>query len=71
MNSSSGETGAEEDKESDKCQLFIMTAKMVGKRHYSGAMNDKEMVYLVREPSNPYDRNAIKVESINHQQGDN
>lgn len=55
--------------DNDKCQLFILKGKVVGKRYYSGSMNDREMVYLVREPENPYDRNAIKVESITHQQG--
>jgi hypothetical protein len=48
--------------------LFRFQAKIVGKRFYNEILNDGELVYLVREPNNPYDRNAIKVESINHQQ---
>lgn len=48
--------------------LFRLQAKIVGKRFYKEILNDGELVYLVREPNNPYDRNAIKVESINHQQ---
>lgn len=49
-------------------ELFRFQAKIVGKRFYKEKLNDGELVYLVREPNNPWDSNAIKVESINHQQ---
>ena len=49
-------------------QLFRLNASIVGKRHYSGSINQGEVVKLVREPNNPYDRNAIKVMTTGHQQ---
>eukprot|EP00899_Mesostigma_viride_P021906 jgi/Mesvir1/29717/Mv00949-RA.2 len=38
--------------------------KIVGIQYYTGTVNNKEMVNLVREPQNPYDRNAIRVDNI-------
>ncbi|XP_061780443.1 helicase-like transcription factor isoform X1 [Nerophis lumbriciformis] len=37
---------------------------VVGLRYYSGVVNQGEMVGLVREPQNPYDRNAVMVANI-------
>lgn len=48
--------------------LFRLQATIVGKRFYEDKLHDGELVYLVREPENPYDRNAIKVTTVNHQQ---
>lgn len=42
------------ESEQEKVQLFRLTTSIVGKRYYSGRMNDGEIVYLVREPRNPY-----------------
>jgi SWI/SNF-related matrix-associated actin-dependent regulator of chromatin subfamily A3 len=47
------------------CKLY---SNIVGKRFYTEPLHDGEIIYLVREPRNPYDSNAIKVESRNHQQ---
>jgi SWI/SNF-related matrix-associated actin-dependent regulator of chromatin subfamily A3 len=49
-------------------QICKVYSNIVGKRFYNETLNDAEIVYLVREPRNPYDSNAIKVESRNHQQ---
>ncbi|XP_012731197.2 helicase-like transcription factor isoform X2 [Fundulus heteroclitus] len=37
---------------------------VVGLRYYSGVVNRGEMVGLVREPQNPYDRNAVMVTNV-------
>ena len=65
--SQTSECGADNSTDDNRL-AFRMNAQVVGKRFYSGKMNDNEMVHLVREPTNPYDRNAIKVLSITHQQ---
>ncbi|XP_041482549.1 helicase-like transcription factor isoform X2 [Lytechinus variegatus] len=41
---------------------------IVGLQYYSGTVNTNEMVSLVREPTNRYDKNAVKVENIWGQQ---
>lgn len=33
-----------------------------------GVAHQGEFVDLVREPNNPYDRNAIRVDNLSHQQ---
>ncbi|KAI0838894.1 SNF2 family N-terminal domain-containing protein [Hypoxylon sp. FL0890] len=38
--------------------------KIVGVRYYNGVVNPGEKVLLRREPSNPYDRNAIRVDNV-------
>ena len=39
-------------------------ADIVGIRYYKGRVNSREMVSLQREPHNPYDCNAIRVNNI-------
>lgn len=41
---------------------------IVGVQYYNGIVSRKEQVSLVREPNNPYDRNAIRVENIRGEQ---
>ncbi|VTJ65760.1 Hypothetical predicted protein [Marmota monax] len=41
---------------------------VVGLRYYTGVVNNNEMVALQREPNNPYDKNAIKVNNVNGNQ---
>ena len=53
--------------EDEELQLFSMYSQIVGKRFYSGKFNPNEIIYLEREPRNPYDGNAIKVLSITKQ----
>jgi hypothetical protein len=62
------EAEAEAEAEDQTRELFRLTGTVVGKRYYAGAMHSGEMVLLVREPSNPYDRNAIKVTTVSGQQ---
>ncbi|XP_048844341.1 helicase-like transcription factor isoform X3 [Brienomyrus brachyistius] len=37
---------------------------VVGLRYYTGVVNKGEMISLVREPHNPYDRNAVMVANV-------
>ena len=56
------------EQEDNEVQLFKINTTIVGKRYYSGSINQGEEVVLEREPKNPYDRNAIKVLTIDGQQ---
>lgn len=38
--------------------------KVVGVRFYNGVISSGEVVLLKREPSNPYDSNAIRVDNV-------
>lgn len=38
------------------------------RRYYNGKVNNNEMVSLRREPTNRYDRNAIRVDNVFGQQ---
>lgn len=41
--------------------IGFVLANIVGLQYYSGQINGREMVGLIREPLNPHDKNAIKV----------
>lgn len=58
----------EEDENANKYLLGIVEVNVVGLQYYSGRVSDQEMVRLIREPHNPYDRNAIQVMNILGQQ---
>lgn len=46
-------------------QLYGTTDnKIVGCRYYNGIVSPGELVVLRREPSNPYDRNAVRVDNV-------
>ncbi|XP_071999196.1 helicase-like transcription factor isoform X1 [Engystomops pustulosus] len=67
MSSADDSTSAEEDM--DSLVLFgMMKGSVVGLRYYAGVVNNNEMVALQREPNNPYDRNAVKVNNVNGEQ---
>ncbi|XP_029106153.1 helicase-like transcription factor isoform X2 [Scleropages formosus] len=54
---------AEEEQEGHV--LFgTLQGSVVGLRYYTGVVNKGEMVSLVREPQNPYDRNAVMVTNV-------
>jgi SWI/SNF-related matrix-associated actin-dependent regulator of chromatin subfamily A3 len=46
----------------------VLDTKIVGCRFYNGYVTIGEMVMLQREPSNPYDNNAIKVLNVRGEQ---
>ncbi|XP_061700435.1 helicase-like transcription factor isoform X2 [Syngnathoides biaculeatus] len=52
----------------DVVRLGHMQGTVVGLRYYSGVVNQGEMVSLVREPQNVFDRNAIMVANVNGSQ---
>ncbi|KAL3910186.1 MAG: hypothetical protein SGILL_007793, partial [Bacillariaceae sp.] len=47
--------------------LATLTFTIVGMRYYNGVAHANEYVSLEREPHNPYDRNAIRVDSMQHE----
>ncbi|XP_054652675.1 helicase-like transcription factor isoform X2 [Dunckerocampus dactyliophorus] len=56
---------ASEEPDADGNVLFgQIQGTVVGLKYYSGVVNQGEMVGLVREPHNPYDRNAVMVANI-------
>lgn len=57
----------EEPEEEEEEQLFLGTVNfsIVGIRYYTGQAHPGEYVFLRREPNNPYDRNAIRVDNMN------
>ncbi|XP_075617925.1 helicase-like transcription factor isoform X2 [Balearica regulorum gibbericeps] len=60
-------SGTEED--TDSAILYgTLRGSVVGLRYYTGVVNNNEMVALQREPSNPYDKNAVKVNNVNGDQ---
>ncbi|XP_019388108.1 PREDICTED: helicase-like transcription factor [Crocodylus porosus] len=60
-------SGTDED-----LDLFVLFGNLrgnvVGLRYYTGVVNNNEMVALQREPNNPYDKNAVKVNNVNGDQ---
>ncbi|NXI51988.1 HLTF factor, partial [Chloroceryle aenea] len=60
-------SGTEED--TDSTILYgTLRGSVVGLRYYTGIVNNNEMVALQRDPNNPYDRNAVKVNNVNGDQ---
>ncbi|XP_038585569.1 helicase-like transcription factor isoform X2 [Micropterus salmoides] len=56
---------ASEEPDSDGSVLFgHLKGTVVGLRYYTGVVILGEMVGLVRQPQNPYDRNAVMVSNI-------
>ncbi|XP_020494331.2 helicase-like transcription factor [Labrus bergylta] len=56
---------ASEEPDADGSVLFgNLQGTVVGLRYYTGVVNQGEMVGLVREPQNQYDRNAVMVANI-------
>jgi hypothetical protein len=45
-----------------------LSIKTVGIQHYRGVIHVQEAVYLLREPRNPYDSNAIRVDNLSRAQ---
>ncbi|ELW65142.1 Helicase-like transcription factor [Tupaia chinensis] len=56
------------DEELDSVLFGTLRGHVVGLRYYTGVVNNNEMVALQREPHNPYDKNAIKVNNVNGNQ---
>nr|XP_020637516.1 helicase-like transcription factor isoform X1 [Pogona vitticeps] len=57
------------DEDLDSAILFgTLRGSVVGLRYYTGVVSNNEMVALQREPANPYDKNAVKVNNVNGDQ---
>ncbi|THH01126.1 hypothetical protein EW026_g1525 [Hermanssonia centrifuga] len=55
--------------EESRDELYVMLkTNIVGVQYYKGLVGPGEEVRLVREPTNKYDKNAIKVENIGRTQ---
>ena len=53
----------------DNYELYgILNTKIVGCRFYDGRVTVGEYVTVRREPSNPYDRNAIRIDNVSAKQ---
>ncbi|XP_073437165.1 helicase-like transcription factor [Dendrobates tinctorius] len=66
---SSADDSASGEEDLDSLVLFgVLRGNVVGLRYYTGVVNNNEMVALQREPSNPYDKNAVKVNNVNGEQ---
>ena len=46
----------------------ILDTKIVGVQYYTGHATPGEHVIVRREPSNPYDSNALRVENVQREQ---
>lgn len=49
-------------------RLGILDTKIVGVQYYTGHATTGEHVIVRREPSNPYDSNALRVENVQRAQ---
>ncbi|RFU75228.1 hypothetical protein TARUN_7032 [Trichoderma arundinaceum] len=58
----------QDDDAFDKELYGTFDAKIVGVRHYNGYASPGESVLCHREPNNQYDRNAIRIDNVLHQQ---
>lgn len=60
------EVNHEEDEQDEEASTFVASGEcqIVGIRYYNGVAHPGEFVILVREPQNPYDRNAIRVDNM-------
>ncbi|XDV27276.1 hypothetical protein PO909_030836, partial [Leuciscus waleckii] len=58
------EDGGQDLEAEESVQIGSIQGSVVGLRYYTGMVNKGEMVSLVREPQNPYDRNAVMVANV-------
>lgn len=49
-------------------KIGVIHGKIVGTRYYSGYATQGEQVMIKREPSNPYDSNAIRIDNVQSSQ---
>ncbi|MCO5577017.1 hypothetical protein L7F22_030839 [Adiantum nelumboides] len=59
-----GDDEQEPDDEDEKYLVGFIEVNVVGLQYYHGTVNNREMVRLIREPHNMYDRNAIRVDNM-------
>lgn len=54
----------EDYRESNDVLYGRLNIKTVGIQHYRGVIHVQEAVFLIREPRNPYDSNAVRVDNL-------
>jgi SWI/SNF-related matrix-associated actin-dependent regulator of chromatin subfamily A3 len=53
----------------DELHLYgDLDTKIVGVQYYRGFASDGEVILIRREPGNPYDANAIRIDNVNREQ---
>lgn len=57
-----------DDDDDEKYLVGFLEVNVVGLQYYHGTVNNREMVRLIREPHNSYDRNAIRVDNMQGEQ---
>jgi SWI/SNF-related matrix-associated actin-dependent regulator of chromatin subfamily A3 len=63
------ELGQTQEDEDQSLEFYgTLDNKIVGVRYYNGIATPHELVAIRREPSNPYDRNAVRVDNALGQQ---
>ena len=57
----------DQDENEEIANIFIggTEMKIVGIQYYQGVINVGELTKMKREPQNPYDSNAIRVDNMN------
>eukprot|EP00249_Psilotum_nudum_P023028 c28730_g1_i2 orf=268-2055(+) len=58
----------QQDDDEEKYLVGFVEVNVVGLQYYDGTVSNREMVRLIREPHNVYDRNAIRVENMRGEQ---
>ncbi|KAH7425334.1 hypothetical protein KP509_11G049800 [Ceratopteris richardii] len=58
------DVNGDEDDDDEKYLVGFTEVNIVGLQYYHGTVNSREMVRLIREPHNVYDRNAIRVDNM-------
>ncbi|KAK5136803.1 hypothetical protein LTR08_002099 [Meristemomyces frigidus] len=62
-------SGTQDAAENDQLQLYgDLPTKIVGVQYYRGIANAGEYILMRREPGNPYDKNAIRIDNVVGQQ---
>ena len=59
-----GEVSPEEEEDEELQFLGTVNFSVVGIRYYRGEAHPGEFLTLAREPHNPYDRNAIRIDNL-------
>jgi hypothetical protein len=65
LDANGAEIQVDEDyRESNDVLYGRLNIKTVGIQHYRGVIHVQEAVFLIREPRNPYDSNAVRVDNL-------
>jgi SWI/SNF-related matrix-associated actin-dependent regulator of chromatin subfamily A3 len=69
INETIGSTQEDAANGSDELHLYgDLSTKIVGVQYYRGFACEGEVILIRREPGNPYDSNAIRIDNVNRQQ---